>query len=457
MLLCASMVMLASAAAQGPAESLLRAGQSLFVDFVWSGAPVGFSMAVRNGRQYVAYYDSERRMTLACRSLDSEKWTYNRLDERIGWDSHNGVTFAFDSEGYIHLSGNMHGVPLRYFRSAKPWDIKTLERIDRMTGRNENRCTYPRFSTSPEGALLFSYRDGGSGNGSEVVNVYDVSAKTWRRYIETNLFDGQGQMSAYYTGPVRDSKGLYHFAWVWRDTPDCSTNHDVSYIRSSGLRNGFARSDGAPVELPITIAEGEVIDPVPAGGGLLNNVNIGLDSRDRVMITYHKFDEKGLTQVYTARREDSGWKIYRTTDWRDRWEFRGNGSIASMIAVGSPGLWRDGVLYQVFTNKYLAPYAQVRFLDEDTLIQIGEPVRLLPTDFAAPEAKYTDDWQVNTRGGGVSEAIRNGRSWALRWESAGANRDAPRETVPPSSKLRVVELVTNLRPWHVARRLDPQL
>ncbi len=28
----------------------------------------------------------------------------------------------------------------------------------------------------------------------------------------------------------------YHVWWVWRDTPDCSTNHDLSYMKSPDLK-----------------------------------------------------------------------------------------------------------------------------------------------------------------------------------------------------------------------------
>ncbi len=436
------MALLVSVPAMGKehAEVLMRPVRSLFVDYVWSAAPVGFSMTLRGGRQYVAYYDSERRMTIACRELASEHWTYKRFDELVGWDSHNYVAFAFDREGCIHLSGNMHCVPLKYYRTTKPGDITTFERIDRMTGENEQRCTYPRFTTGPNGEFLFSYRDGGSGNGNEIVNVYDTAAKTWKRYITKPVFDGEGQRNAYYTGPARDSKGVYHYAWVWREDPDCSTNHDVSYIRGSAPGEGLTRSDGTPVELPITLAKGEIIDPIPMKGGLLNNVALSFDSRDRVMITYYKFDERGNTQVYTARLEESGWRIYQTTHWHDRWDFQGGGTIPMMISTDAPRVWGDGKLFQTFTNKYLAPYAQVRFLDERTLAQIGDPIRLYPPDFGTPSAKHTDDWQANIRGGSISEARRTGRTWALCWESAGPNRDRPREQVPPPSKLHVVEM-----------------
>lgn len=434
--------MMVVAVAAEPAEDkfLLKPVRTIFVDNVWSGSNVPFALAIRGGKQYIAYYNADRRMTVACGSIGSNKFVFQKLEDVVGWDSHNYVTLAFDSEGYIHLSGNMHGVPLRYYRTTKPEDITTFVRVPSMVGDKENRVTYPRFSTGPDAQLLFAYRDGGSGNGNEIVNEYNVSTRKWRRFVSKPLFDGEGEMNAYYYGPVRDKKGVYHLTWVWRDTGDCSTNHDVSYARSASYQSGFQKSDGTPIELPLTIHNTEIIDPVPIKCGLLNRVSLSFDSRDRVMVTYHKFDKDGFTQVYTARRENSGWNVYETTQWKDRWDFSGGGTIPMMISIDAPRIWDGGRLYQTYINKYQAPYRQMRYLNERTLKQIGAPFRILPADFDIPKVKHTEDWQVNISGLNIPSVKRDGYGWVLRWESAGPNRDRPRDTIPPPSKLELIEL-----------------
>lgn len=427
--------------ADAKSESLLVKGKTLFVDNVWAGMPVGFAMAVRDGKQYVAYYDAERWMSVACRSLDSETWQKVRLDNQIGWDSHNGITFAFDPEGYIHLSGNMHGVPLRYYRTSKPGDITTFEPIHRMTGVEESRVTYPHFYTGPNGEFLFTYRDGGSGNGNNIINVYDVRTKTWRRYTQRHLFDGEGLMNAYAAGPARDSNGTYHLAWVWRDHGGCESNHDVSYARSPGSLENWQKSNGEPVELPLTIHNTEIIDSVQVNSGLMNSVKISFDGLDRPMVTYIKFDPKGKTQIYTMRLENGRWKRYQTTKWNDRWEFSGGGTIFPMISFSGPTPWAGSDrLYQTFTNRYMAPYQQVRFLDKDKLQQVGEAVRIFPEGFDTPDPEKGDQWQVNILGASIEAARKTGATWALRWESMISNRDRPREAAPPPSRLELVEL-----------------
>ncbi len=425
---------------EGAEKVFLAEKRRIFVDNVWAGCPVGYGMTFRNNKQYIAYYDADRRMTIACRPLDSDKWQYRKLDDLVGWDAHNYIALAFDAEGYIHVSGNMHGHPLRYYRSTKPEDIDSIVGIHKMTGELENRCTYPRFYNGPNGEFMFTYRDGGSGNGNNIINVYDISTRTWKRHTDKPIFDGEGERNAYQAGPVRDRNGIYHLAWVWRDTPDCATNHDVSYAQSPDLVN-WRTSDGTPIELPLTLGNTEIIDRVQVGGGLLNSEKLSFDAQGRPMVTYIKFDPKGKTQIYTMRLEERGWKRYQTTDWSDRWDHGGGGTIDSMINFSGPSPWVEpDKLYQTFTNRFIAPYSQIRFLDPKTLRQIGEPMRIYPASLDTP-SREDGEWQVNI--GGVSlEAIRRGQSClAIRWETLRANRDRPREQVPPPSKLEVVELV----------------
>ncbi|MCD6304492.1 MAG: BNR repeat-containing protein, partial [Planctomycetes bacterium] len=282
----------------------LKVRRVLDVSPVWPGQPVGFCLLTVGRRQFAAFYDDQRRMTVAARTIDSRSWRFVRLPERLGWDSHNYVTMTADKEGYLHLAGNMHCTALKYYRTRRPWDIATFQRVEKMVGPRERRCTYPRFFRGPGGRLIFTYRDGSSGNGDQVYNVYQPKTRTWRRLLDTPLTAGRGKMNAYLRGPVAGPDGWWHVCWVWRDTPDCKTNHDLSYARSRDLVH-WRTAAGEPVELPMTIkTPGLIVDPVPPGGGIINgNTAIGFDAAGRVIVSYHKFDEAGKTQLYNARLE----------------------------------------------------------------------------------------------------------------------------------------------------------
>ncbi len=163
--------------------------ETLEIADVWSGHPVFFALVTRNDQQFVAYYDEQRRMTVASRTLGSNSWKYKVLPSTLGWDSHNYVAMALDSTNQIHVSGNMHGNPLVYFRSGAVLDIATLA-ASSMVGSQESAVTYPVFFNGPTGDLVFEYRDGTSGNGNTIFNTYSTSSRKWTRTLNSALLDG---------------------------------------------------------------------------------------------------------------------------------------------------------------------------------------------------------------------------------------------------------------------------
>jgi hypothetical protein len=434
--LIGSLGLLAHITGAGPAWTT---AESVDVGRVWSGHPVGFCLLTQAPTQYVAYYDEHRRMTVASRDLSSDRWKKKVLDSSLGWDSHNYVTMAVDRSGHLHLSGNMHGDPLVYFRSEKPGDIHTLTRVGTMVGQREQRCTYPRFLRGPQDELIYTYRDGGSGRGARLYNVYDEATRTWRRLLDTPLLDGRGLMNAYPVGPQKGPDGYYHMCWVWRDTPDCSTNHDVCYARSRDLAH-WETAAGEPVDLPITIgAKAVVVDPVPVKGGVINgNTRLGFDSGRRPIVSYHKFDSKGNTQIYNARFEDDQWRVYQASDWDYRWYFEGGGSIPFEIRVSPVTSRADGVLSQSYSHEKYGP--GVWRLDAATLKPVGDLPKTpaWPKDLREPQSEYPGmrvKWQADS-----GRSDRSGTRYVLRWETLGPNRDRPRAEAPPPSMLTLYQL-----------------
>jgi hypothetical protein len=409
---------------------------------VWSGHPVGFALLTEGDYQFVAFYDADRNMTLAQRRLTETTWTFNRLPTKVGWDSHNYVTIALDQNKHIHVSGNMHCVPLIYFRSEKPLDVQSLVQVVSMTGNNEKKCTYPRFITGANKELLFTYRDGSSGNGNQIWNIYNSDSKTWSRLFDTPMFNGQGKMNAYFHGPVVGSDGYYHICWMWRDTPDCSTNHDLSYARSRDMKH-WENSNGKPLSLPITVQTGEIIDAAQPNEGLLNSAQfIGFDSQNRVVISYGKYDSDGNYQIYNARLENGIWKYYQTSDWKYRWNFNGGGSIVNEISFGAIEI-RDGKLVQNF--RHIKEGNGCWLLDENTLKPVGKipasvqlPKEISKIELDFPNIESRRAWDLRDQKG-VSDHGSDIR-YVMKWETLPTNRDRPHPVIPPPSQLRIYEI-----------------
>ena len=97
--------------------------EALDIAPVWSAHPVGFALLTHGDRQFIAFYDAERRAIVGARRLGEPQWRFAALPMTTGWDSHNSLTMTVDDDDYLHLSGNMHCVPLIYFRTTRPLDI----------------------------------------------------------------------------------------------------------------------------------------------------------------------------------------------------------------------------------------------------------------------------------------------------------------------------------------------
>jgi hypothetical protein len=412
----------------------------LDVDEVWSGHPVHFALVTTTTHQYAAYYAASRELTVATRELSSDRWTYKSLPTSVEWDSHNHVAMAVDDGGHLHVSGNMHNVPLIYFRSTTPGDITTLTQVASMVGPNEQSVTYPEFFRSPSGALAFAYRDGGSGNGNHIFNQYDSTSQRWSRLLDTPLTDGEGQRNAYPVGPTQGPDGYWHLVWVWRDTPDATTNHDLSYARTRDLVNWQAGATGEPLVLPVRLNTGDIVDAVPVNGGMINNnTKVGFDGENRPVVVFHKYDENGNTQLYNARVESGRWVVHQTSNWDYRWEFGGQGTLVFEIEVEGVKVQPDGRLTQTFFHAQYGGWGAFE-LDPETLAAVRtiDPPLPYPKQLdqvesatAGMKVRWSSDWS----------ALSSGHSYLLRWETLDSNRDMPRDPAPPPTPLRVYGFV----------------
>jgi hypothetical protein len=401
------------------------------IDKVWSGHPVGFSLLTHLNRQYIAFYNADRHLVVGQRNLQDKNFslfvlppTYRETSGGtstvLGWDSHNYVTMDIDKKGYIHLAGNMHVHPLTYFISTKPEDIFTLRQEMVMVGKDEKRCTYPRFMKNREGELLFHYRDGASGSGNEIYNIYSCETGKWSRLIDSPLTDGQGLMNAYQSQPTIMADNWYHVWWVWRDTPDCSTNHDLSYMKSPDLKHWY-NVDNELFELPATLDNRAlIVDPIPVNGGIINlAAKLCLDKYLKPLFAYHKYDTLGNLQFYVARRIDKKWVSKQVTKWNYRWEFSGGGSIVFEVQLKN-FIRRDDGNYEL--SYFHVKYGSGTILINEKLEAIG--VVKKPASFVSelkPEGKFPGLLPLTTTDSGSPEE-ENVR-YVLKWETLPSNRD----------------------------------
>lgn len=225
--------------------------------------------------QVAAFYDAESRVVLARRVHGSSDWdlTVTPFKGRTA-DAHNSISIAFDGEGRLHMSWDHHGSPLHYCRSLQPGALE-MGPMEQMTGNNEQRITYPEFYLLPDGDLLFFCRDGSSGNGNLMLNRYDTGTRSWSR-VQDNLIDGEGSRNAYWQVAV-DRHGHIFLSWVWRETGDVVTNHDLAFASSTDKGVSWRTTTGDLCTLPITEQSAEYAARIPQNSELANQTSMAVD------------------------------------------------------------------------------------------------------------------------------------------------------------------------------------
>jgi hypothetical protein len=396
---------------------------------VWAGHPVDFDIERRDTFQCVTYYDTLRRMIVASRSLNSHAWTRAVLPTTTSWDSHNYIEMAIDDSGYVHISGNMHNVALIYFRSQKPYSIAAFDQPG-MVGTLESSVTYPVFIQGEDGKLYFQYRDGGSGSGNTIWNGYNPQTKRWTRITSQGLFNGGGDVNAYPSNPVLGPDGFFHIIWMWRDTPVANTNHHLSHIKTSDF-SSWQTMSGQTLTLPITQSTtGVVADPIASGHGLINmDFWISWDSRNRAILTYHRYDNNNVSQIWNTRWENNAWKIYQTSSWTSyKWNLDLQGSLTHEIAATPIEIDANGRMLQYYVYRDNSKRQWV--LDESTLKPLSDSVW-------QPPAGQEEIYRVESTWPEMQVNLKKQDNYWIKWETLPINQDQPRTSYPSGSTLRL--------------------
>jgi hypothetical protein len=274
------------------------------------------SLVTFQDTQYTAWYDADRFVVLAKRKSGSGSWEVQKTNfTGNAADAHNTISIMVDGQGYLHLSWDHHDNPLNYARSVAPGSLELTGKMP-MTGLNDRKVSYPEFYRLPDGNLLFFYRDGGSGRGNLVINSYHTQTRQWTQ-LSGNLVDGEGQRSAYWQAYI-DRKGTLHVSWVWRESPDVASNHDLSYACSRDGGITWEKSSGEKYALPITQATAEKAWGIPQRSELINQTSMGADDQGQPFIaTYWREAGSAIPQYHLVYHNGQAWQSlqlnFRTT------------------------------------------------------------------------------------------------------------------------------------------------
>jgi hypothetical protein len=283
------------------------------------------SLTSFNDTQYIAYYDSAQRLVIGKREISSGRWTV-QVTPYTGkaTDAHNTISIITDGEGYLHVSWDHHNNELRYARSVTPGSLQLTDKLP-MTGIKESKVTYPEFYRLPNGNLLFLYRDGGSGNGNLMLNHYDTKTKQWAR-LQDGWINGEGQRSPYWQMAI-DKAGTIHISWVWRESPDVASNHDMMYARSKDGGRSWEKSTGEKYTLPITAATNEYAWRIPQNRELINSTSMSADDAGNpYIVTYWRDSAGAVPQYRLVYHNGQQWRMQQISQRTTPFSLSGGGT-----------------------------------------------------------------------------------------------------------------------------------
>lgn len=324
------------------------------------------SVVTHGDTQFVAFYDAAGYVNLAKRQLDSREWQVRRTQYQGNVrDAHNSISIMVDGAGYLHMAWGHHDDPLHYCRGVEPGSLELTDMLP-MTGEYEERVTYPEFYRLPDGNLLFLYRDGESGRGNLVLNHYDYETQQWtqRQHV---LLDGEGERNAYWQTCV-DPQGTLHLSWIWRETYDVATNHDLCYAKSTDGGMTWQTSDGTEYELPITADNAEYACRIPQDSGLINSTSMAADAEGRPYIaTYWRPEDAEVPQYHLVYHDGVEWHAEPVSQRRMPFMLSGGGT--KRLPISRPQLAvqeKDGVAkaYLIFRDLERGSRVSVAICDD---------------------------------------------------------------------------------------------
>jgi hypothetical protein len=222
-------------------------------------------------------------------------WKFSVVEPNSRRDPyHRQPSIVVDSDGYVHVTYNMHSSPWQYSVSASPEDISRWEfRGQELRGPHDderssyvpgagtadipgNRITYQFITVDRNGTPYVIYREAlKTDPGTDYFEMqwslgiarYDVKSRTWQRvgpdggvfpFATEPGFRAQG-------GHIHfDAHNRMHVSWTWyaeyeRDGSGHTKPNYPSYAYSDDGGITFNKADGTPLTLPICFADSDIV------------------------------------------------------------------------------------------------------------------------------------------------------------------------------------------------------
>lgn len=267
-----------------------------------------------NGVIFYAYIDVDQDISVIAFHPDGSRASSKVMFDIADNNHHVEPSLGIDSNGFLHLVGNMHNEPMKYYKSARPMDVSewSFKGGNLQEGGIEGvGVTYPNFFNAPDGTLFIAFRSvvqsGQQGHRAGAIGRYDVATRRWTMLgnpvpkWQTTLVgntivwddSGSGTTFAYQGYKLRcafSPSGRLHMSWNIAKNPDPNGEYDISanhthvmYAYSDDKGETWHSADGTAVIPPMGTHNMEPVY-VSLEESLYNNTAIAFTADDRGIV-----------------------------------------------------------------------------------------------------------------------------------------------------------------------------
>lgn len=343
----------------------------------WSGNTINtvifrhHGLITKSNNQFAAFYLDEKTIKFVKRDLVNEKYTFYDYSGSFNLkDAHNSISLGVDEDGYIHVLYGSHANEINYIKSRKPYDINDWMEIKKLTGKYEEKFTYPAFIQGIQGvSLALLYRDGTHKAGTCRLKFFYGKSQKWQDK-NTPLISGVEQKywpcNPYWNHPVVGEDGQVFVSYVWR-TQEIGKERYINNINMGCMwspDNGhhWYTVEGSPLQLPVTPVNSSVIYPSPMMSNLINQCSMALDKYSRPHIAFYSNDENLVPQYKHLWHDGTKWLCSVVSNRKEPFELKGGGTLR--LPMGRPEILvnKENVVLYVFRSDFTKNRMRVLFL-----------------------------------------------------------------------------------------------
>jgi hypothetical protein len=408
------------------------------------------AMVTHKNHQYVAYYDANRRVSIARRKLPAGQWSIIHFTDYFfeNNDDHNTICMGVcPGDGTIHLTFDHHIDSLHYRVSRKgvashpetiKWEASLFGPIvsELEKGRTLIGLTYPRFWQTPEGNLQLCYRVGSSGGGDRMLVDYDAATSTW---INTRQIDsGKGEFQdTFNKSPSRCSYpngydygpfGRLHVTWVWRERTQ-GANHGIMYAYSEDRGKTWLNNQGKVLAEPPHIGSpGIKVVDISRAYSLINSQSQAVDSKGRIhTVMWHTTDETLEAAKTKPGKSQECWGPPDARRYHHYWRDK-NGTWQHTELP-----WVAGNIPKLFMDKNDNAYLIYGGAKQGTLMKLHNVDHNLTIAAATANSNWTD-WEIIhvEKGPFFSDMLGDLYRWKKEGVLSVIVQDSPRQQHGPN-------------------------